>query len=65
MLVMAGLVLLAVWIVGIVGVYDLGEMVHVFLIGSFFLLLLAAVRSRDTANPDGKPQLPASKRDRA
>lgn len=56
MLTIAGLILLAVWIVGIVGVYDIGDIVHVFLMGSFFLLLLAGAKSRDTAEANRKPE---------
>jgi len=63
MLAIAGLMFLAVWIVGIVGVYDVGELVHVFLIGSFFLLLLAATKSRDTTRSAPKRDLPSSNRD--
>lgn len=65
MLAIAGLILLAVWIVGIVGVYDIGELVHVFLMGSFVLLVLAAAKSRDTTHADQKPELRSMRRDGA
>jgi hypothetical protein len=49
MLFKAALVLLAIWLLGLVGVYRVGDLVHVFLLVGLMLLLLAMLKARDTA----------------
>ncbi|HYU77712.1 MAG TPA: DUF5670 family protein [Vicinamibacterales bacterium] len=45
----AALVLLIAWLVGLLGVYDLGRLVHVLLLVGLMLLLLGALKARDAA----------------
>jgi hypothetical membrane protein len=45
----AALVLLASWFLGLLGVYDLGRLVHVLLLIGLLFLLLAATKARDAA----------------
>jgi hypothetical protein len=49
MLFRAAFVLLIAWLLGVVGVYRAGDIVHVLLLVGLFLLLLAVVRARDAA----------------
>jgi hypothetical protein len=49
MLFKIALVLLSVWLIGVVGVYNVGDMVHVLLLVGMMLLLLAFLRARDAA----------------
>ena len=49
MLFMTALVLLAVWCVGVLGVYNVGDLVHVLLLVGLLLLLLAFLRARESA----------------
>ena len=49
MLFKAAIVLLAIWLLGMVGVYPAGDFVHVFLLVGPMLLLLAMLRARDAA----------------
>ena len=49
MLVKVGVVLLAVWLLGLVGVYRIGDLFHVFLLVGLMLLLLGFLRARDAA----------------
>lgn len=49
MLFKIALVLLLSWLVGVVGVYDVGDLVHVLLLVGLMLLLLAFLRARDAA----------------
>jgi hypothetical membrane protein len=49
MLFKAALVLLATWLLGLVGVYRVGDLVHVFLLVGLMLLLLAMLKARDAA----------------
>jgi hypothetical protein len=49
MLFKTGLVLLSLWLIGVVGVYNVGDLVHVLLLVGLMLLLLAFVRARDAA----------------
>ena len=49
MLVKVGLVLLAVWLLGLLGVYRIGDLFHVFLLVGLMLLLLAFLHARDAA----------------
>ena len=49
MLFKSALVLLAIWLLGLVGVYRVGDLVHVFLLVGLMLLLLAMLKARDAA----------------
>ena len=49
MLFKAAIVLLAIWLLGMVGVYRVGDLVHVFLLVGLMLLLLAMLKARDAA----------------
>lgn len=49
MLFTAAIVLLAIWLLGMVGVYRVGDLVHVSLLVGLMLLLLAVLKARDTA----------------
>lgn len=49
MLFKASFVLLAIWLLGLVGVYRRGDLVHVFLLVGLMLLLLAMLKARDAA----------------
>jgi hypothetical protein len=49
MLFKIALVLLSLWLIGVVGVYDVGDLVHVLLLVGLLFLLLAFLRSRDAA----------------
>jgi hypothetical protein len=49
MLFKVGLVLLAVWLLGLVGVYRIGDLFHVFLLVGLMLLLLGFLHARDAA----------------
>ena len=43
------LLLLAVWFVGVLGLYDAGDLVHIFLLIGLLMLLLGALKLRDAA----------------
>jgi hypothetical protein len=49
MLIKVGLVLLAVWFLGLVGVYRIGDLFHICLLVGLMLLLLGFLRARDAA----------------
>jgi hypothetical protein len=49
MLFKTALVLLAAWLLGVLGLYSLGDLVHVLLLVGLMLLLLAFLRARDAA----------------
>jgi hypothetical protein len=49
MLFKAAIVLLAIWLLGLVGVYRVGDLVHVFLLVGLMVLLLAMLKARDAA----------------
>jgi hypothetical protein len=49
MLFTTALVLLVAWLLGVVGVYTIGELVHVLLVVALMLLLIAFLRARDAA----------------
>jgi hypothetical protein len=57
MLLKTALVLLAAWLLGLVGLYNIGDLVHVLLLVGLMLLLLAFLRARDAAarRAVGKP----------
>jgi uncharacterized membrane protein len=45
----AALLLLIAWLLGIVGVYSVGSLVHVLLLVGLMLLLLGMLKARDAA----------------
>jgi hypothetical protein len=47
MLVKIAVVLLVAWLIGVLGVYNLGELVHVLLLGGLMLLLLGFLKARE------------------
>jgi len=47
MLFTTALVLLVAWLLGVIGVYTVGKPVHVLLLISLLLMLLALVKARD------------------
>jgi hypothetical protein len=49
MLFRTALVLLSLWLIGVAGVYNVGDLVHVLLLVGLMFLLLAFLRSRDAA----------------
>ena len=51
MLFKIALVLLAAWLLGVLGVYRAGDLVHVLLLVGLMLLLLAFLRARDAGVP--------------
>ena len=49
MLFKPALVLLTAWVLGLVGLYDAGDLVHVLLLIGLMLLMLALLKGRDAA----------------
>ena len=49
------LILLAVWLVGALGLYDIGDAVHIFLLVGGMLLLLGVLRAREAAIGGSRP----------
>jgi hypothetical protein len=49
MLFIIALVLLAAWLLGVLGLYTIGDLVHVLLLGGLGLLAIAFLRARDAA----------------
>jgi hypothetical protein len=49
MLIKLALVLLVAWVLGIVGVYQMGDLVHLLLLAALMILLLGIARARDAA----------------
>jgi hypothetical protein len=49
MLVKAALLLLVIWLAGVLGAYDAGSLVHVLLLVGLMMLLLGALKARETA----------------
>ena len=49
MLIKVGLILLALWLLGLFGVYGGGDLFHVLLLVGLMLLLLGFLRARDAA----------------
>lgn len=49
MLFKAAIALLAIWLLGIFGVYHVGDLAHVFLLVGLMLLLLSMLKARDAA----------------
>jgi hypothetical protein len=59
MLLTAACLLLIAWLLGIVGLYDIGTFVHVLLLVGLMLLMLGMLKARDAAtrartDPSGK-----------
>ena len=46
-LLMAALFVLAVWLAGVLGLYEAGNLVHVLLLAGLLMLLLGALKARD------------------
>ena len=57
MLFKVAVVLLVAWLLGVLGVYRVGDLVHVLLLVGMMLLLLAFVRAREAAirGASGRP----------
>ncbi len=55
MLLKIALVLLALWLTGMVGVYDIGDAVHVFLLVGVMLFLLGVLKARDAVSAANRP----------
>lgn len=58
MLFKVGFALLFLWLVGMTGLYQLGELVHVLLLVGLMLLMMGFIRARDAAlrrTTDGLP----------
>lgn len=49
MLFTIGLVLLAAWVLGLAGVYQFGDLFHIFLLTGMMMLLLGFLQARDAA----------------
>ena len=58
MLLKAGLLVLAVWLAGVVGLFEAGTLVHVLLLVGLLLLLLGAVKARDRVVQPGAGSTP-------
>ena len=54
MLLKAALVVLFVWLVGAMGVYDVGTVVHVLLLVGLMLLLIGILKGRDAAAQENR-----------
>jgi len=54
MLLTVALLLLLAWLVSVSGVYEVGDLVHVLLLGGLLLLLLAVIKGRDVAATHAK-----------
>lgn len=49
MLFKMAIALLAMWLLGVVGLYNIGTLVHALLLVGLMLLLMAVVKTRDAA----------------
>jgi len=58
MLFKAAFTLLAIWLLGMFGVYGVGDVAHIFLLVGLLLLLLAVMKGRDAAlrPPRNRPE---------
>jgi hypothetical protein len=54
MLLKIALMLLAAWLLGMMGLYRVGELVHMLLLAGLMLLLLAFLKARDGAGNASK-----------
>ena len=61
MLLKAAFLLFGAWLLGIVGVYELGQFEHVLLLIGLMLLLVSVLKSRDAAAAAVKNQHPPQK----
>jgi hypothetical protein len=62
MLLKIALVLLAMWLVGVLGVYNIGDAVHIFLLVGGMLLLLGFLKAREAALAAGRdPEKPSGR----
>ena len=62
MLLKIALVLMAAWLVGVLGLYDIGDAVHLLFLVGGMLLLLAFVKGRDAALAASRPPEDPSRR---
>ena len=49
MLLKVAMVLLVAWLAGVIGLYNVGDLVHVLLLVGLMLLLLGGLKARDAA----------------
>ena len=49
MLLNAALLVLAAWLLGALGLYDVGPLIHVLLLAGLMMFLLAVLKGRDAA----------------
>jgi hypothetical protein len=54
MLLKNAFVLLIAWLLGVLGLYRIGDLVHVLLLVGLMLFLLAALKARDAAAARGR-----------
>lgn len=54
MLLTIAFVLLIAWLLGVLGLYRIGDLVHVLLLVGLMLFLLGALRARDVAAARGR-----------
>jgi hypothetical protein len=54
MLLKIAFVLLIPWLLGVLGLYRIGDLVHVLLLGGLWLFLLGALKARDAAVARGR-----------
>lgn len=54
MLLKIAFVVLIAWLLGVVGLYSIGDLVHVLLLAGLMLLLLGALKARDAAGAPGR-----------
>jgi len=54
MLLKIAFVLLFAWLLGVLGLYRIGDLVHVLLLVGLMLLLLGALKARDAALARGR-----------
>ena len=54
MLLKTAFVLLIAWLVGVLGLYRVGDLVHVLLLVGLMLFLLGALKARDAAVARGR-----------
>lgn len=56
MILKVAFVLLVVWAIGVFGVYDIGDLTHVFLLGGLMMLMLGLLRARDATAAGAGPR---------
>ena len=54
MLLKIAFVLLIAWLLGVLGLYRIGDLVHVFLLVGLMLFLLGTLKARDAAAARGR-----------